>query len=71
MPSAFVSYYGAALDEKTPLLRSNHCLSEQGKRLLSILGLDVPDGKDVISNIGLEQEFFLVPRDAFYKRPDL
>jgi len=71
VPSAFVSYYGAALDEKTPLLRSNHCLSEQGKRLLSILGLDVPDGKDVISNIGLEQEFFLVPRDAFYKRPDL
>mmetsp|Transcript_8757 Transcript_8757/g.19635 ORF Transcript_8757/g.19635 Transcript_8757/m.19635 type:complete len:725 (+) Transcript_8757:115-2289(+) len=70
IPSAFVSYYGAALDEKTPLLRSNAALSKHGKRLLAHLGLDIGDG-DVVSNIGLEQEFFLVPRDQYYRRPDL
>ncbi|KAL7545652.1 hypothetical protein ACHAWF_009018 [Thalassiosira exigua] len=70
IPSAFVSYYGAALDEKTPLLRSNAAISKHGKRLLAHLGLDIGD-RDVVSNIGLEQEFFLVPREAYYKRPDL
>lgn len=70
IPSAFVSYYGAALDEKTPLLRSNAALSKHGKRLLAHLGLDIGD-RDVVSNIGLEQEFFLVPRDQYYRRPDL
>ena len=70
IPSAFVSYYGAALDEKTPLLRSNAALSKHGKRLLKHLGLDIGN-RDVVSNIGLEQEFFLVPRDQFYRRPDL
>jgi glutamine synthetase len=70
IPSAFVSYYGAALDEKTPLLRSNAALSKQGKRLLKHLGLDIGD-REVVSNIGLEQEFFLVPREQYYRRPDL
>ena len=70
IPSAFVSYYGAALDEKTPLLRSNAALSKHGKRLLKHLGLDIGN-RDVVSNIGLEQEFFLVPRDQYYRRPDL
>ncbi|KAL7504558.1 hypothetical protein ACHAXN_002180 [Cyclotella atomus] len=70
IPSAFVSYYGAALDEKTPLLRSNAALSKHGKRLLKHLGLDIGD-KEVVSNIGLEQEFFLVPREQYYRRPDL
>lgn len=70
IPSAFVSYYGAALDEKTPLLRSNAAISKHGKRLLKHLGLDIGD-KDVVSNIGLEQEFFLVDRQHYYRRPDL
>ena len=70
IPSAFVSYHGAALDEKTPLLRSNAALNTQGVRLLKHLGLDMTNRK-VISNIGLEQEFFLVPRDQYYRRPDL
>jgi len=68
IPSAFVSYYGAALDEKTPLLRANAALSKQGKRLLKHLGLDVTGIK---TNIGLEQEVFFVPRDEYYRRPDL
>ena len=69
IPSAFVSYYGAALDEKTPLLRANAALNKQGCRLLKHLGLDVSDG--VRANIGLEQEIFLIPREAYYKRPDI
>mmetsp|Transcript_7408 Transcript_7408/g.15473 ORF Transcript_7408/g.15473 Transcript_7408/m.15473 type:complete len:688 (-) Transcript_7408:162-2225(-) len=69
IPAIFVSYYGDALDEKTPLLRANDALSTQGTRLLKLLGLsDCPGLK---ANIGLEQEIFLVPRDQYYRRPDL
>jgi len=69
IPSAFVSYYGHALDEKTPLLRSNHALDNQGSRLFSLLGGDASSG--VQANIGLEQEMFLIPREEYYRRPDL
>lgn len=69
IPSAFVSYYGAALDEKTPLLRANAALNKEGCRLLSQLGLDVSSG--LRTNIGLEQEMFLIPREPYYRRPDL
>lgn len=69
IPSVLVSYYGAALDEKTPLLRANAALDKQGSRLLKKLGLDTSSG--IQANIGLEQEIFLVPRDAYYRRPDL
>lgn len=70
IPSAFVSYHGCALDEKTPLLRSNAALNAHGTRLLKHLGLDMTN-RTVVSNIGLEQEFFFVPRDQYYRRPDL
>ena len=53
IPSVFVSYYGMALDEKTPLLRANDALSSNGKRLLKCLGLECSGLK---ANIGLEQE---------------
>jgi glutamine synthetase len=53
IPSVFVSYYGMALDEKTPLLRANDAMSNQGKRLLSLIGLECSGLK---ANIGLEQE---------------
>jgi glutamine synthetase len=69
IPSAFVSYYGAALDEKTPLLRANAALDKEGSRLFSLLGLDCSSG--IQANIGLEQEIFLIPREEFYRRPDL
>lgn len=71
VPSALVSYYGDALDEKTPLLRSNAALNKHGGRLLKHLGLDAESEGGLKANIGLEQEIFLIPRDAFYKRPDL
>jgi len=71
VPSAFVSYYGHALDEKTPLLRANAALDKNAQRLLKHLGLEMGPDECIVTNIGLEQEMFLVPRDAYYKRPDL
>jgi len=68
IPTVFVSFYGDALDEKTPLLRSMQALSKEGTRLLKLLGYDVGS---VFPNIGLEQEFFFVPRKDYYRRPDL
>jgi len=68
IPSCFVSYYGYALDEKTPLLRSVDALNREGKRLLSTLGWDVPG---LQTNIGLEQEIFLIPREFYNQRMDL
>lgn len=68
IPAAFVSYKGAALDEKTPLLRASDALSFQGVRLLRLLGYNV---HKVQANIGLEQEYFFVPRDAYLGRTDL
>lgn len=69
IPSVFVSYYGAALDEKTPLLRANAAIDKHGSRLFSALGLDTSSG--IVTNIGLEQEIFLIERDDYYRRPDL
>ena len=68
VPTVFVSWLGQALDEKTPLLRSMVSISKEGTRLLKLLGYSV---SGVQPNIGLEQEFFLIPREAYYKRPDL
>lgn len=69
IPSVLVSYYGAALDEKTPLLRANAALDKHGCRLLKSVGLDTSSG--IQTNIGLEQEIFLIPREQYYRRPDL
>jgi Uncharacterized protein related to glutamine synthetase len=71
VPSALVSYYGAALDEKTPVLRANAALNKQGSRLLKHLGLDASKHGGLVTNIGLEQEIFLIPREEYYRRPDL
>lgn len=68
IPSCLTSYFGAALDEKTPLHRASSALSREGVRLLNLLGLKV---SGVHANIGLEQEFFLVPREAYNRRMDL
>merc|ERR1711990_1192578 len=59
---------GDALDEKTPLLRAMKAVDDETTRLLKLLGYSVGG---VQPNIGLEQEYFLVPRSAFYKRMDL
>lgn len=69
IPSAYISYYGHALDNKTPLLRSIQVLSDSATRFLKMLG-DV-DVKKVQVTVGVEQEYFLVDRALYSLRPDL
>eukprot|EP00514_Thraustochytrium_sp_LLF1b_P003032 CAMPEP_0184523674 /NCGR_PEP_ID=MMETSP0198_2-20121128/9028_1 /TAXON_ID=1112570 /ORGANISM="Thraustochytrium sp., Strain LLF1b" /LENGTH=718 /DNA_ID=CAMNT_0026914757 /DNA_START=136 /DNA_END=2292 /DNA_ORIENTATION=+ len=69
LPSAFISYNGDALDEKTPLLRSQEQVDIAGTRLIRHLGDE--EGTGVDCNVGWEQEFFLIEREAYLARPDL
>ena len=69
IPTAFCSYSGDALDKKTPLLRSMEALSRQALRILALFGNT--SAKRVVSSVGPEQEYFLVPKDLYDKRPDL
>ncbi len=69
IPTAFCSYGGPALDKKTPLLRSMEVLSKQALRILRLFGNDT--AKRVVSSVGPEQEYFLVTREMYEKRPDL
>lgn len=71
IPSIFVSYFGKALDEKTPLLRANDAMSSHGARLLKHLGMEDAVEHGLKANIGLEQELFLISREQFFRRPDL
>ncbi len=68
IPTAFCSYSGEALDKKTPLLRSMQALDKQAKRILKLFGKDV---KYVRTSVGPEQEYFLIDKEMFDKRPDL
>ena len=69
IPTAFCSYGGHALDKKTPLLRSMEALSKQALRILRLFGND--SAKRVISSVGPEQEYFLITKEMYDKRPDL
>jgi len=69
IPTAFISYTGQALDKKTPLLRSIRALSKSAVNMLKVLG--VKNVKKVYSNLGPEQEYFLIDMDYFFKRQDL
>ena len=68
IPTAFASWAGDALDQKTPLLRSIHALNEQTKRALALF--ETP-ARQVKATLGPEQEFFLIDEEFFYRRPDL
>ena len=69
IPTAFCSYSGEALDKKTPLLRSMQAINREAKRILKLFGND--DVKYVRTSVGPEQEYFLVDKEVFNKRPDL
>ena len=69
IPTAFCSYSGEAMDEKTSLLRSMDVLNQQAVRLLHLIGRD--SVKSVHPVVGAEQEYFLVPKELYEKRPDL
>ncbi|HEU4698267.1 MAG TPA: glutamine synthetase III [Gemmatimonadales bacterium] len=70
IPTAFVSWTGEALDTKIPLLRSMEALGKQALRILRLFGTDV-DVNRIVTTVGPEQEYFLVDRDLYFKRPDL
>lgn len=69
IPTAFCSYKGEALDKKTPLLRSMEAVGEQAMRIVRLFGNY--DAKKVIPSVGAEQEYFLIDRQNYLKRPDL
>lgn len=69
IPTAFCSYTGEALDQKTPLLRSMQAVGKQAMRLLRLLGNTT--SKYVQPTIGAEQEYFLIDRNMYEQRLDL
>ena len=68
IPTAFCSYTGEILDKKTPLLRSMDAISKQACRVLKLFGKDV---RRVTTTVGPEQEYFLIDKKDYAKRPDL
>ena len=69
IPTAFCSYGGEALDKKTPLLRSMEALNKQALRILHLFGND--SVKCVRTSVGPEQEYFLITKEMYDKRPDI
>lgn len=69
IPTAFCSYTGEALDQKTPLLRSMQAVNEQALRLIRLFGNTA--SKKVTPSVGPEQEYFIVDRANYLKRKDL
>ncbi len=69
IPTAFCSYTGEALDQKTPLLRSMEAIDKEALRLLRLFGNTT--SKKVTPSVGAEQEYFLVDAEKFLQRKDL
>lgn len=69
IPTCFFSYTGAALDKKTPLLRSIDEVSREAIRILRLFG--DTETKRVDASVGAEQEYFLLPKDLYAQREDL
>ncbi len=68
IPTIFISYTGEALDYKTPLIKA---ISAVGKAAAETCRFFYPEVKKVNSNLGWEQEFFLVDEALWSARPDL
>lgn len=68
IPTIFISYTGESLDYKAPLLRSLHSLNSAATEVAQLF---YPDVKKVKTNLGWEQEYFLVDEDLYLARPDL
>ena len=69
IPTCFFSYTGESLDQKTPLLRSLDEISREALRILRLFGDN--ETKRVISSVGAEQEYFIIPRSMYAQREDL
>ncbi len=68
IPTIFISYTGEALDYKAPLLRTLHAVNVAATEVCKYFYDDV---KKVQSNLGWEQEYFLVDEGLYSTRPDL
>ena len=69
IPTVFCSYGGEMLDKKTPLLRSMEAIGEQALRVVKLFGNT--DVKSIKTNVGPEQEYFLIDRNYYEARKDL
>ncbi len=69
IPTAFCSYGGEALDNKTPLLRSMEAINRQAMRVVRLFGYH--DVTSVKTTVGAEQEYFLIDQKDYCQRPDL
>ena len=69
IPTCFFSYNGESLDQKTPLLRSLEEVSREALRILRLFGDQ--ETQRVISSVGAEQEYFIIPRAMYAQREDL
>lgn len=69
IPTAFCSYTGEALDEKTPLLRSMEAINGQATRIVNLFGQT--EVKSVSVSVGAEQEYFLIDKQKYLQRDDL
>lgn len=68
IPTIFISYTGEALDYKSPLLRSLHAVNVAATEVCHYFN---PEVRKVNTNLGWEQEYFLVDEDLYTARPDL
>ena len=69
IPTAFCSYTGEVLDKKTPLLRSMERISKETLRIVHLFGKT--DVTHISTTVGAEQEYFLIDKNMYDKRPDL
>ncbi len=69
IPTAFCSYGGEALDKKTPLLRSMDAIRTEAKRIVKLFGNE--EVKNIFTTVGPEQEYFLIDKEMYNRRPDL
>ncbi len=68
IPTIFISFTGEALDYKAPLLRALHAVNVAATDVSKLFDSKV---KKVITNLGWEQEYFLVDEGLYSARPDL
>jgi glutamine synthetase len=68
VPAVFISITGEALDYKTPLLKANHALNKAATAVCQYFDSQVTH---VFTNLGWEQEYFLVDESFYNARPDL
>lgn len=69
IPTVFLSYAGHALDKKTPLLKSMNAVDRQAVRVLRLFG--DKETRKVTPMVGPEQEYFLIDKELYNRRPDL